>query len=285
MGIILADSVQRLAYTKETIRYPLYAIRFIRKLKRAIFNHDPSFCDMRDDLPSREVAEEYLGHIRAALRQQCGPGPLTILDAGCQAGRLLIPLAQDGHRLIGIDTSAFALRRARQHAQKEALAVQWHRGNLSSLRKWIAPASLDAVICTEVLYLCKDYRQLLRLLIDSVKPGGLICVSHRAALYYVALTFQHGRPEQAGEFLRRSEGPSTDGDYHNWHTPDQLRQLYHDYGLQMLSVHPICSRPTHLSLMNDIEDAIRQTLAAAHMQNSTFSVPTYYLALATTSPT
>jgi 2-polyprenyl-3-methyl-5-hydroxy-6-metoxy-1,4-benzoquinol methylase len=203
-----------------------------------------------------------------------------MLDAGCQAGRLLIPLAQDGHRLIGIDASAFALRRARRHAQVAALAVQWHRGDLASLRKWIAPASLDAVICTEVLYLCKDYRRILGLLIDSVKPGGLVCVSHRAAVYYVALTFRHGRPEHAGEFLRRSEGPSTDGDYHNWHTPDQLSRLYRDYGLQMLNAHPICGRPTQISLPNHVEDTVRQLLAAVHTHNSTFSIPTYYLAIA-----
>ena len=160
--------------------------RLLRKTLRALFNYDPAFCDMYADAHAKAAAAEYLGHIQRHLRDQFGEQRLTILDAGCQTGRFLIPLAKQGHRLIGIDASRFSLRRARQHAARASVSVEIHKGDLANLRRWIAPRSLDVVLCLEVLYLCQNYRELLRLLAESVKPGGLLCVSHRPTHYYVA---------------------------------------------------------------------------------------------------
>jgi len=47
-------------------------------------------------------------------------GPL--LELACGSGRLLLPLAQDGYTLIGVDTSAQMLALARQRLQEEDLS-------------------------------------------------------------------------------------------------------------------------------------------------------------------
>lgn len=252
----------------------------IRKTLRAAFNYDPSFCDMYEDAHASSAAEEYLSHIRPALRETFGTRKLDILDAGCQAGRLLIPLAQEGHRLIGVDTSAFALRRTRQHAKTRRLAVRLHRGNIANLRRWIAPRSLDVAICTEVLYLCRDYRDLLRLLAESVKPGGLLCVSHRPPVFYVGAALRRGELDAASSVLRRSEGPSPDGAYHNWQTPGQLDALYREVGLRVLGCFPVDHTAIRLDLSGVRDPDITQLLAPAHQGNATYRIPQYFLVIA-----
>ena len=213
--------------------------KLFRKLKRALFNSDASFCDMHDDARASRAAREYLESIRRHLRAQFGERLLSIVDAGCQAGRLLIPLAADGHRLIGIDTSEFALRRARQHARERGLSVTVHRGTIAQIRRWVKPAGVDAVICAEVLYLCPDYRDILKQLAASLVPGGLLIVSHRPPAFYVALAALGGDGIMARSILDRIEGPSSQGTYYNWQTVEQLQALYAELGLDLLECSPI----------------------------------------------
>lgn len=252
-----------------------------RKILRALWNHDPSYCDMYEDAHARAVATEYLTPIQRHLRDQFGTRRLSILDAGCQSGRVLIPLAQAGHTLIGIDASAFALRRARAHARARRLTVRLIRGDLAKLGRWIAPASLDVVVCTEVLYLCRNYRTLLQLFTKALKPGGLLCVSHRPTLYYVALAVAHGQPQQAAALLARREGLSTDGAYHNWQTPAQLARLYRALQCTWIGGYPIDRGTAHLDLAH-ASDGVRRFLASARTTGSTFRIPTYVLVVAQT---
>ena len=254
--------------------------KFLRKLKRAVLNSDPSFCDMYEDAHASSAAEEYLSHIRPAMQKQFGECKLAILDAGCQAGRLLIPLAQEGHHLVGVDTSAFALRRMRQHAKTRRLAVRLHRGNIAHLRRWVAPRSLDVAICTEVLYLCRDHRDLLRLLAESVKLGGLLCLSHRPPVFYAGVALRRGELDAASSVIRRSEGPSPDGAYHNWQTPEQLDALYRETGLRVLSCVPVDHTEMSLDLSGVRDPDLTQLLAPAHQEHSTYRIPQYLLVIA-----
>ena len=253
--------------------------QLFRKLKRAFLNSDPSFCDMHEDAHARQAAAEYLGYIRDYLRRAYGDRKLTILDAGCQAGRLLIPLAEDGHRLIGVDTSAFALRRTAQHARERKLAVQLHTGNISSIRRWVKPGSVDAVICAEVLYLCKDYQALLKLLADSLKPGGLILASHRPNIFYVATARRRGDEAMAASVLRTSEGPSPDGAYHNWQTEKQLKELYASLGLTLLACAPVDHALFPVNPAAADPDVAR-LLDTVSREGAALRVPQYFLVVA-----
>ena len=46
---------------------------------------------------------------------------LKILDVGCGVGRFTIPLARNGHEVVGLDLSARMLQQARRSAQREGL--------------------------------------------------------------------------------------------------------------------------------------------------------------------
>jgi len=253
--------------------------QFFRKLKRVLFNYDPAFCDMYEDPHAKAAAEEYLGHIQRHLREQFGEQRLTILDAGCQTGRLLIPLAKEGHRLIGIDASHFSLRRARQHAARASVSVELHEGDLANLRRWIAPRSLDVVLCLEVLYLCQNYRELLRLLVESVKPGGLLCVSHRPTHYYVAVALMRRKPADALAVLQQSEGVSPEGAYHNWQDQGQLMELYRTLGLKWLACYAIDHVTVSLHPEELAAPALRAILSSESRSTGTVRVPAYLLAI------
>lgn len=255
--------------------------KLLRKLRRAVLNRDPSFCDMHEDAHARQAAQEYLGHIRRHLRKRFdAEKKLDILDAGCQAGRLLIPLAEDGHRLIGVDTSGFALRRAQQHAKERGLAVRLYRGNIAELRRWVGPASLAAVICAEVLYLCRDYEMLLALLVQSLKPGGLLCVSHRPAAFYAASALARGDEALAAQMCERSEGPSPDGGYHNWQTEPQLRALYERLGCSVLACEPVDHQEWAIEPGSAGDARLAEVLRPYQRTGSSVNVPAYLLVIA-----
>lgn len=252
--------------------------KFFRKLLRSVFDYDPSFCDMYENDGSRAAAQEYLDPIRRHLREQFGDQPLSILDAGCQAGRLVFPLAQDGHRLMGLDASGFALRRGRRHAKALGLHVPFYHDTIANLRRWVKTGSVDAVVCTEVLYLCQDYRRLLALLVDTAKPGGMLFISHRPASYYVAVALRRGHTDQALSVLERTEGPSPDGSYHNWQTPGQLQGLYAGLGLRLLDSYHM--NPIEIEAGEDgLPPALAEALAPMR-HNGRFRVPSYLLAVA-----
>jgi len=254
-------------------------MKLLRKLRRALLDSDPSFCDMYEDAHARSAAQEYLGHIRRYLRESFNDQKLDILDAGCQAGRLLIPLAEDGHRLTGVDTSGFALRRAKRHAQERKLPVQLHEGNISQVRRWIEPATLDVVICAEVLYLCDNYGELLALLAESVKPGGLLFISHRPTVFYAAVALKQGKPELAASVAGRNEGKSPDGEYHNWQMPEQLEELYTWLGLTVLACEPVDHALFPVNPAAAGPDVAR-LLETVSREGSALRVPQYFLVTA-----
>ena len=253
--------------------------QFIRKALRAILNYDPSFCDMYEDEHARAVSAEYLGPIRKHLHGHFGDQKLTILDAGCQAGRCLIPLAEEGHHLIGIDASSFAIRRAQRHARQRRVSATFYRGDLAKLTRWIAPASLDAVVCIEVLYLCHNYRALLQRLMDSLKPYGIAFVAHRPALYFLATAFRRHVPEQAAFVATHTDGASPEGAYHNWQTPEQLRELYRGLHCTLLQTYPIEYTTLQLDLSTVTAPEVRSLLEPCRNTDSTCSIPSYVLAV------
>jgi len=144
----------------------------------------------------------------------------------------------------------------------------------------VTPASLDAVICTEVLYLCEDYRRLLQLLADSVKLGGLLFVSHRPMLYYVASALRQGKPDLAASVMTQTEGPSPDGAYHNWQTPEQLGELYHSLNLHLLGCSPVDHASSKLDLSTVPGAEVKRLLEFARTTDSIVRIPSYLLVAA-----
>ncbi len=76
------------------------------------------------------------------------PAGCSVVDLGCGAGREAIFLAEQGCKVIGVDSSAEALTRARAHQAErpggEALDVEWRLGSVFAPS--VADASVDVAL-------------------------------------------------------------------------------------------------------------------------------------------
>ena len=213
--------------------------RTVRKVLRAVANYDPDYYDMHDDANETLFAQLYIERIiRHAEAVGIRP-PATVLEAGCQAGRLVIPLAKQGFQVTGVDTSGFGLRRAQAHARAAGVEATFVRGDVVDVLRR-QPRQFDLVVCAEVVYLSRNYREMLQALAQAVRPGGLLCVSHRPKFYYLIEALKQYDIATAAHVLATGEGSFRDSQYYNWQTPDELRTLYEQtLGLRWLAMYPI----------------------------------------------
>lgn len=113
----------------------------------------------------------YLGFAKSSA------GP--ILDAGCGTGRVLLPLAEDGHIVTGVDASAGMLEIARAKVAERHLArkVQLVHSDLRTLelRRRYGMA-LVAGTSFHHLMSARDQRQALLRLAELLVPGGLLVI-------------------------------------------------------------------------------------------------------------
>src|SRR5215218_8149650 len=65
---------------------------------------------------------------RDLARKTGGP----ILELACGTGRLTIPLARDGHEVVGLDASRTMLRAARAKAEAEDLDIAFVQADMRS---------------------------------------------------------------------------------------------------------------------------------------------------------
>ncbi len=192
--------------------------------------------DMHRDPPEQLYAAIYLDRIRRALPR---PSGLRILDAGCQAGRLAIPLARDGHRVTGLDISADWIERCRRNAAEAAVPVALVEAGLDDAPRHFPPASFDVVICAEVLYTMRDPVAALRALAGLLAPGGRLFASHRTRYYMLTTLGRYHRLEDMATVAHASEGEILGGQYYNWFDRDELQRLYADAGLRIVGAEGI----------------------------------------------
>ena len=211
--------------------------RIKRKLLRNLFGIDPNYPDMFVSEGEKFFAGLYLQKIRAHLEEVFGKKRVTILDAGCQAGRLAIPLAKEGHHVTAVDTSPFALKKAKEHCREEGVAVSFLRGDVAKILEK-STHSFDAILCIEVLYLREKYREFLDLFLKHLAPGGLLMVSHRTKFYYISLALKKKDLESALFVMEHSEGKLWNS-YFNWQTAEELKRLYREVGLSKIDLYPI----------------------------------------------
>ncbi len=260
--------------------------RLVRKVLRAVADYDPDYYDMYADANEACFAQLYLERIARHAQAVGIRPPATVLEAGCQAGRLLIPFAKMGFQVTGIDTSDFALRRAKDHAREQGVDVTLVRGDLRQVLAKSRSLQYDLVICAEVLYLSPDYCEMLRALTGAVRPGGLLCVSHRPKFYYLLEALRQYDLSGAQEVLARNEGSFRDSAYYNWQTEEELRSLYGSLGLRELAMYPI-DRWAWLTGINpgQLSDEQRQTWLQLELNSDApgASCARYVLVIATVS--
>jgi len=107
----------------------------------------------------------------------------TILEPFCGTGRILLPLAEEGYEMVGIDSSAGMLKRLREKLHKLPQSIQ-DRVNIiqSDLRTSDWPKGFDAVLlagnCLYELAGATEQQQIIRKAAESLKPQGFLFVDN-----------------------------------------------------------------------------------------------------------
>lgn len=123
--------------------------------------------------------ETYTDDIELIRRLIVGPGSLRILEPFCGTGRILIPLAQDGHEIVGIDQSRAMLDRAQMKIDALPKEVQRRialtEGDVIA-QPW--PQGFDLVIlganCFYELATPEEQEQCISSASAALKPGGYL---------------------------------------------------------------------------------------------------------------
>jgi len=103
----------------------------------------------------------------------------TVFDQCCGIGRLSMPLAERGIRVIGVDLIESYVAAARHRAQEDNLSCEFHQGDA---HEFIAPEPCDAAInwYTSFGYDEDDAVNIrvLRCAFESLKPGGRLALDY-----------------------------------------------------------------------------------------------------------
>jgi S-adenosylmethionine-dependent methyltransferase len=106
------------------------------------------------------------------LLSYLGDSPCDVFDVGCGTGELAADLAAGGHNLTLLDFSPGMLTIAEQRCADYAARTVCADATQAVDR--LGPESFDAVLCHSLLEFAPDPAQLLDVLVQLVRPGGLL---------------------------------------------------------------------------------------------------------------
>ncbi len=107
----------------------------------------------------------------------------TILEPFCGTGRILLPLAEEGYEIVGVDSSAGMLKRLREKLHRLPQSIQ-DRINIiqGDLRASDWPEGFDAVFlagnCLCELAGATEQQEIIRKAVESLKPQGFLFVDN-----------------------------------------------------------------------------------------------------------
>lgn len=152
-------------------------------------------------MPDFEIGESTwisrLGNLRNVVRQELISRQLSehvhpgdeVLDVGCGQGTQALRLAVSGCVVTGVDASENLLSILRQDAAAASLEVDVIHAELDQLESSTSGRKFD-VVCAHGLLMYLDKRvEPLRLLVNRLRPGGLLSLTFRNA---AALAFRPG---------------------------------------------------------------------------------------------
>jgi SAM-dependent methyltransferase len=107
------------------------------------------------------------------LARDMGSGSSPVLELACGTGRLTIPIARDGHEMVGLETSPTMLEAARTKAESSGLGITFVRGDMRAFASH-RHFGLIVVSCNSLAHLTtnEDLRACFRRVRDHLEPGG-----------------------------------------------------------------------------------------------------------------
>ena len=148
---------------------------------------------------------------------------LRVLDLGCGGGFMSEAMAREGATVVGVDPAVRALEAARAHAAEQRLRIQYRAGHAEAIP--LPDASMDRVVCVDVLEHVDDLGQCCREIARVLKPGGLLLFDtiNRTRLSRWIVIGLYER------LLRMA--PHGTHDFHKLIRPDELRRHLESAGL------------------------------------------------------
>ncbi|CAB4931550.1 unannotated protein [freshwater metagenome] len=178
----------------------------------------------------------------AALDPVVGAGPLQVLDVGGGAGVFAVPLAQLGHTVTVVDTSADALATLRRRADLAGVGGSVHgvQGDADQLGAVRAPdggpdGGYDLVLVHAVLEVVDDPAATRAGIAAVLRPGGRLSVTAANRAGAVLARALGGHPVEARALLGdRDPAParSRTRPGRRRFAPDELLELVRAAGLQ-----------------------------------------------------
>lgn len=123
-----------------------------------------SVAERYDD--TRDMPAALLGEFFARAAAVGFVAPRDVLDAGCGTGQVSLPLAQAGHRVVGLDVSAAMLARARGKLRPARLVL----GDVRAAG--FRDASFDATVVSKLFQHVPGWRDAVEEIRRVTKPGG-----------------------------------------------------------------------------------------------------------------
>jgi 2-polyprenyl-3-methyl-5-hydroxy-6-metoxy-1,4-benzoquinol methylase len=131
-------------------------------------------------LPARgkpaDYGQEIVKRRRRLTLAKCRLDGKLVLDFGCGNGAQTAEYMQDGCNIVALDVDEGDLKELSKHLQsgrgKSVLPVRYDGWSLP-----VADASVDVVLCYEVIEHVPDERQALREIRRVLKPGGEVVLS------------------------------------------------------------------------------------------------------------
>ncbi len=111
----------------------------------------------------------------AAIWGDALAGKLDILDAACGSGRMLLPLAEAGHRVVGVDACRPSLEAAAKHLGELPVELHWH-----DVRAWQTEQRFDRILALELLCYLPEPAAAAAHLASMLRPGGVLICSVEA---------------------------------------------------------------------------------------------------------
>ena len=200
------------------------------------------------------------------------PGePLRVLDAGGGTGELGLRLAERGHALTLLDSSAAMLAIARDKAVRAGVAGRCRvlQATVEALPGALAGERFDVVLCHNVLEYVDDPAAVVRGLGATLRPGGLLSlVAMNSYALPLRSPLQRGEPEEALTTLGRREFTNRFGITARTFEPATLVALVRDaglvlaawYGLRMFydyTADPRKTEPQYYETVKRLESAAR----------------------------
>lgn len=124
------------------------------------------------DLDAPHGPSAAIDWFRAIARRTGGP----ILELGCGTGRVAIPLAQDGHEVVGLDRSPAMLARAERHARRDSVSLRLVEGDMRSFSFSEAFALIAIPFNTFLMLTPDERRSCLARVREHLASSGLLAV-------------------------------------------------------------------------------------------------------------